>query len=88
MPFVTYYEYHQQIATSGGTDIFITTYNVIYSDPSTGSIVDSAIVNVEAASAIITPPASLCPFTISVFADNGFEQRNLSDPITIGMPKN
>ena len=73
-----------QIATTGVTDLFITTYNVTFSDPTTGNV-DSAIVNVQTASATITPPVSLCPFTITVTADTGFEQEQLSNPVTVGM---
>jgi hypothetical protein len=39
----------------------------------------------EAGETDIIPPASFCPFMITIAADNGFELGRLSDPVTIGM---
>ena len=79
------------MASSESTTVFITEYNVSYSDPTTGTIVDSTTVSTcgeDICETDIIPPSSiqvLSSSTITVTADDGFGQRLISDPITIGI---
>ena len=85
-----------QIATLDSTSVFIKNYNVSYTDPTTGRVLDSTIVSTcgeDTCDNDVIPPLSLvCPSStsdstvaITVMAYNGFRQRPLTDPITIGM---
>ena len=80
-----------QIASSDTANIFIMKYSLSYSDPTTGSVVYSTNVSTCGEDVCVNdvsfPSSSLvCPSSIiTVTADNGFRQRLLSDPITIGI---
>ena len=79
-----------QVAKSDSASVFITAYNVTFSDPNTGNVIYSAPFSTcgeDTCETDITPPSlsQVCPSsTIAITAEYRLGQMMLSDPTTIG----